>query len=111
MRRRSATIASSTTAASSRMKRSTSRKAAVLAGGRAYPAGVLSRWWARLRARRLVLACGLVASLPVIATAVHAVVTGWHPVGDDALIAVRALDTLTSKAQLLGLPSYGASAV
>lgn len=51
---------------------------------------------------RLVLLTGLAASLPVIVSAVYAVAVGWVPVGDNAIIAARAYDVLTTHTPLLG---------
>ena len=53
---------------------------------------------------------GLVASVPVVAVAVHAVATGWVPDGDRADFAVRAYDVLTGRSPLLGPWSSGATA-
>jgi hypothetical protein len=52
-----------------------------------------------------VLAAALLAALPVILSTAHALATGWTPVGDDAVIAVRAYDVLTSHSPLVGLYS------
>lgn len=56
---------------------------------------------------RLVLATGLAAALPVIVSTVRAVANGWLPIGDDAIIAVRSYDVLTTHTPLLG--QYSAS--
>ncbi len=66
-----------------------------------------ARQW--LVARRLTLLVGLLASIPIVAASVHAVAVGWRPQGDDALIATRALDTLSTHPPLLGMPSLGAT--
>jgi hypothetical protein len=56
---------------------------------------------------RLVLGTGVGAALPVIVSTVHAVSAGWLPLGDDAIIAVRSYDVLSTHPPLLG--SYSAS--
>jgi hypothetical protein len=60
---------------------------------------VVARW---LRRDGLVLATGLAAALPVIVSTVHAVVVGWLPLGDDAVIAVRSFDVLSMHPPLVG---------
>jgi hypothetical protein len=64
-----------------------------------------------LRARSLVLATGLAASLPVIVSAAHAVRVGWTPMSDDAVMAIRAFDVLSADPPLLGMPAGGATGV
>lgn len=44
----------------------------------------------------------VVALLPIVAAVVRALVTGWIPVGDNALIAIRAHDVLGGSMPLLG---------
>jgi hypothetical protein len=61
--------------------------------------------------RRLVLATGLAAALPIVVSTVRAVVDGWAPLGDDALIAVRSYEVLTAHPPLVGMPSTGPSGV
>ena len=61
--------------------------------------------------RRLVLATGLAAALPIVVSTVRAVVDGWAPLGDDALIAVRSYEVLTAHPPLLGMPSTGPTGV
>jgi hypothetical protein len=61
--------------------------------------------------RRLVLATGLAAALPIVVSTVRAVVDGWVPLGDDALIAVRSYEVLTAHPPLLGMPSTGPTGV
>jgi hypothetical protein len=51
---------------------------------------------------RLVLATGLVAAIPVIASTVRAIGAGWVPLGDDGTIAVRSFDVFTTHSPLLG---------
>src|SRR3954468_1451237 len=58
-------------------------------------AAVLRRNW-------LVLGTGLAASLPVIVATVGAVVDGWVPLGDDAIIVVRAYDVLSTHPPVVG---------
>jgi hypothetical protein len=61
--------------------------------------------------RRVVLAAGFVASLPIIVSMVHAVLVGWAPVGDDAVIAVRSLDVLSSHSPLVGQYSTASAVI
>jgi hypothetical protein len=68
----------------------------------------LGRWLAE---RRIVLASGLAASLPIIVSTIEVVATGWVPFGDDALIATSSFDVLTSDSPLLGPWSSGYSAI
>jgi hypothetical protein len=51
--------------------------------------------WMRWSARGLVV-------LPILVAVVRAVATGWFPVGDSALLAIRAFDVGTSHHPLLG---------
>jgi hypothetical protein len=60
--------------------------------------------------RRLAIALGLIASVPIVVAAVHAVVVGWVPDGDRAYFAVRAFDVLSGRTPLLGPWSSGATA-
>ena len=60
-----------------------------------------------LRRNGLLLAAGLAAALPVIASTVQAVAAGWLPTGDDAIIAVRAFDVFSTHPPVLG--QYSAS--
>src|SRR3954451_3877366 len=55
-----------------------------------------------LRRNWLVLGIGLAAALPVIVATAGAVVNGWVPLGDDAIIVVRAYDVLSTHPPLLG---------
>jgi hypothetical protein len=48
---------------------------------------------------------GLCAAVPVIAATARALSAGWLPAGDQANIAVRAFDVLTSRTPLVGLHS------
>jgi hypothetical protein len=64
-----------------------------------------------LRERRLVLAAGLVAALPIFVATVDVATSGWRPLADDALIAIRAHDVFTSNSPLLGPWSSGYTAV
>ncbi len=50
----------------------------------------------------LVAAIGLAAALPVIVSAIGAIADNWVPVGDDAVIAVRAFDVFSVHTPLLG---------
>jgi hypothetical protein len=64
-----------------------------------------------LAERRLVLACGLLASVPIWVAAADAVSAGWIPLGDKAFTAVRALDVFSRHPPLYGQWSSGATAV
>ena len=61
--------------------------------------------------RPLVLVSGLAAAIPVLVAAVHQLRIDWVPLGDDAIIAIRAFDVLTSDPPLLGMPAGGATGV
>ncbi|MFM2078087.1 MAG: hypothetical protein RJA49_1977 [Actinomycetota bacterium] len=50
----------------------------------------------------MVAAVWAVAVLPVVVAAVRAIVGHWRPIGDNALVALRAHDVLTSHQPLLG---------
>jgi len=50
----------------------------------------------------LVVALGLAAAVPVIYSAIGAIANNWFPVGDDAVIAVRAYDVFSFHTPLLG---------
>jgi hypothetical protein len=52
--------------------------------------------------RRLLLAGGLLAVLPLLTAAARALRDGWYPVGDNAFFALRARDVLTEHHPLLG---------
>jgi hypothetical protein len=62
---------------------------------------------------RLVLSVGLVAASPVIVSTVGALVDGWTPVFDDAIIATRSFDVFSAHSPLVGtlsdasVPSVG----
>jgi hypothetical protein len=58
-----------------------------------------SRWGVD---RRLALVVGLVAAVPVLASTVHAIIAGWTPVFDDAIIATRSIDVLSAHPPLVG---------
>jgi hypothetical protein len=58
----------------------------------------LRRW----RPDFVVAAVWAVAVLPVVVAAVRAIVGHWRPIGDNALVALRAHDVLTSHQPLLG---------
>ena len=53
-------------------------------------------------ADRLLLGAWLLAVLPVVVAAVRAVRRGWIPMGDDALMSIRAHDVFTAHPPLLG---------
>ena len=61
----------------------------------------------RARQRLIFLAAAVGTSLPVIAGTVRAVHDGWVPIGDRAIIAVRAYDVFGSHSPLVG--QYSAS--
>jgi hypothetical protein len=50
----------------------------------------------------LTLATGLAAATPVIVSTVRAVLDGWMPAGDQAIIATRAYDVLSAHTPLVG---------
>jgi MYXO-CTERM domain-containing protein len=56
----------------------------------------------RMSERRLVLVVGLLAAAPVLISAVSAALAGWTPVFDDAIVALRAFDVLSSHSPLVG---------
>jgi hypothetical protein len=60
------------------------------------------RWLAR---HRLTLATGLAAAVPLIVSAIRALADGWMPAGDQAIIAIRAYDVLSTHMPLLGKSS------
>jgi hypothetical protein len=45
---------------------------------------------------------GLCAAVPVLASSLRALIDGWLPAGDQAIIATRAYDVLTSRTPLVG---------
>ena len=59
-----------------------------------------ARTW--LQSRWLTLVVGICAAGPVIASTLRALVHGWLPAGDQAIIATRAYDVLTSRTPLVG---------
>jgi hypothetical protein len=59
-----------------------------------------ARGW--LRERWLTLAVGLCAAGPVLASTLRALIHGWLPAGDQAIIATRAYDVLTTRTPLVG---------
>jgi hypothetical protein len=63
-----------------------------------------------LAERWLTIVVGLCAAGPVMASTLRALIHGWLPAGDQALIATRAYDVFTSHAPLVGQHS-DASAV
>jgi hypothetical protein len=50
----------------------------------------------------LVLALGLVASLPILTSTIRAVGDGWTPVLDDAIVALRSFDVFTTHTPFVG---------
>jgi hypothetical protein len=75
------------------------RAEGVAAAGAAGRAGRVGAW---LQGRGLTLAVGVCAAGPVIAATLRAVAAGWLPAGDQAIIATRAYDVLTSRTPLVG---------
>ncbi|MEA2272013.1 MAG: hypothetical protein QOI98_721, partial [Solirubrobacteraceae bacterium] len=73
----------------------------------------VSRGFVRRVARLdpVVLATGLAAALPVIVSTIRAVKAGWLPLGDDAMIVVRALDVLSTHSPLVGAHSASSSVI
>jgi hypothetical protein len=61
--------------------------------------------------RRVLLLTGALTSLPVVVATVQALVSGWVPMWDDALIAVRSIDVFSARSPLLGPWSSGYSAI
>lgn len=52
--------------------------------------------------RPLTLIVGLGAAAPILTATARALVDGWKPAGDQAIIATRAFDVLTSRTPLIG---------
>jgi hypothetical protein len=52
--------------------------------------------------RLLTLAAGAAAAIPIIVATLVALVEGWPLIGDEAVIAVRALDVLSTSPPLVG---------
>jgi hypothetical protein len=52
--------------------------------------------------RLLIIVAGLAAAIPVIVSTIRALAAGWAPEGDNAVIATRAYDVLTSLTPLVG---------
>lgn len=53
--------------------------------------------------RQLLLVVGVIALIPVLVGLVEALVTGWLPVGEEAMIALHAEDVFSSHPPLLGM--------
>jgi hypothetical protein len=66
------------------------------------------RWLAR---HLLVLVTGIAAALPIVVSMGERVAVDWVPLADNAVIAVRSLDVLTTDTPLLGQWSSGPSGV
>jgi hypothetical protein len=81
---------------------------AVVAGRAREWVRAMSRW---LIARRLPLATGLAAAMPVTVSTAEVVANGWVPFSDDAVIAVRSFDVFTGQSPLVGQWSSGYSAI
>lgn len=52
--------------------------------------------------RRLTIVVGVCAAGPVMASTIRALIQGWMPAGDQAIIATRAYDVFTSHTPLVG---------
>lgn len=55
--------------------------------------------------RRLTIVVGICAAGPVMVSTTRALIHGWMPAGDQAIIATRAYDVFTSHTPLVGLHS------
>lgn len=55
------------------------------------------------------LAGGCAAAIPLIVAGIHYAAAGWVPLGDDAFVAVRSFDVLSSRSPLVGQWSAGAT--
>ena len=62
-------------------------------------AGCGARW---VFHNRLVLVVGLIAATPVLVSAIHALLAGWTPVFDDAVVTTRSFDVFSSHSPLVG---------
>ncbi len=69
-------------------------------GGASADALAGTRGW--LGERWLTIVVGLCAAGPVIASTLRALIHGWVPAGDQAIIATRSYDVLTSHTPLVG---------
>ena len=65
----------------------------------------------RLRGPGLTIAVGLLAATPVLLAAIRFFMHDWTPVGDNAVIAMRAYDVLTPDSPLLGQYSAASHAL
>ena len=64
-----------------------------------------------LRQHALVLGTGFAAALPIVVLMIRTIAADWSPLGDNAIIAVRAYDVFTAHSPLLGQSSGGATSV
>ncbi len=69
------------------------------------------RAWPSLHGRTLTVAVGVAAALPVIASTIRGVAERWTPFGDQAVVATRAFDVLSSHSPLVGQYSDASTAV
>ena len=60
--------------------------------------------------RWLVLACGLLAAIPIVVAAGHAISIRWVPLSDLGYTAVKSFDVFSGRSPLVGQWSSGASA-
>jgi hypothetical protein len=58
----------------------------------------------------LVLACGVLASIPILVAAVHAISIRWVPLSDLGYTAIKSFDVFSGRSPLVGQWSSGASA-
>jgi len=56
----------------------------------------------RIAANRAALGVGLLAALPVFLSAIRLLAADWTPIGDNAIIALRSYDVLSTHPPLLG---------
>jgi hypothetical protein len=66
--------------------------------------------WRWVIEHRLVLAVGLIAAVPVLVSTVRALLAGWTPVSDDAVMATHSFDVLSAHSRLVGAYSDASSA-
>ncbi len=75
------------------------------------PGGALAATRVWLIERRVVFATGFAASLPILFSVAHNLAIHWTPLGDNAIIGIRALDVFSAHPPLVGQSSSGASGV
>jgi hypothetical protein len=72
------------------------------------PLAVVVDWLSR---HALVLATGFAAALPILVVMVRTIAADWAPLGDNAMIAIRAYDVFSADPPLVGQSSGGATTV